>query len=411
MKLILDIAWTHITSRVRQSIVGLLGVAMGVGFSVMMAALMEGSQRDFVAQLVDALPHITVSDERRRPPVQPAQIVYDAAEISGLRTEAIRPGIKNPYAIMAGLEGWLPGKVAPSVQSKAVIRYAARDTAASVTGIDPRREGLVSKLPGQIRQGTLDNLYKASNAVIIGDKLAAKIGARVGNKIVLQSASGQALSCTVVGLYHSGISQQDESQAFTLLTTAQILAGQTSLVNALRIRVGDVMEARDIASRVEKETGYKAVSWQEANEDLLSAFQIRNFIMYTVVGAILLVASFGTYNIISTITHEKTRDIAIMKSLGFTSATVRRIFLLEALLIGIAGTVVGWGLGYVLCVGLGQVEFKSPFIDATTLPIYYTPLHYVLAGLVALSASALAGYFPARKAASVQPVDIIRGAS
>lgn len=411
MRLVLDIAVTHVVSRVRQTLVGMLGVAMGVGFSVMMASLMEGSQRDFVTQLVDSLPHITVSDERRDPPRQPAEDVYAAIQFSGLRTPVTRPGIRNPYAIMASLDGWLDGAAAPSVASRAVIRYAGRDTAANVTGIDPKREIAVSKLASQIRQGSLDSLYKSSNAIILGDKLAAKIGARVGNTIALASGTGQILSCTVVALLHSGLSQADETQAYTLIKTAQILAGQTALVNAIRIRTRDILQAREVATRIEAQTGYKSVSWQEANEDLMSAFQIRNFIMYAVVGAILLVASFGTYNIISTITHEKTRDIAILKSLGFTSATVRKIFLIESLLIGLAGTLCGWALGYVLCLMLGSVEFKSPFMDATRLPLFYTPVHYLLAGAVAMSASAIAGYLPARKAASVHPVEIIRGAS
>ncbi|MGE0698130.1 MAG: ABC transporter permease, partial [Hyphomicrobiaceae bacterium] len=181
--------------------------------------------------------------------------------------------------------------------------------------------------------------------------------------------------------------------------------------NAIRIRVKDILGARDVATRIEAQTGFKSVSWQEANEDLLSAFQIRNFIMYTVVGAILLVASFGTYNIISTITHEKTRDIAILKSLGFTEATVRTIFFVEAILIGLAGTLAGWALGFVLCLALGSLEFKSPFMDATRLPLFYTPLHYLMAGGVAMAASGIAGYLPARKAARVHPVEIIRGAS
>ena len=411
MRLVLDIAWTHVVTRLRQTLVGLLGVAMGVGFSVMMAALMEGSQRDFVTQLVDSLPHITMSDERRNPPRQPAEDAYDVVEFAGLRTPETRPGIKNPYAIIAGLEGWLAGAVAPSVQSRAVIRYAGRDTAATITGVDPKRERAVSKLATQVRGGNLDSLYKSSNAIILGDKLAAKIGARIGNTFALTSGRGDVLSCTVVALFHSGLSQADESQAYTLMKTAQILAGQTGLVNAMRIRVTDIMQAMAVASRIEAQTGYKSVSWQEANEDLLSAFQIRNFIMFTVVGAILLVASFGTYNIISTITHEKTRDIAILKSLGFTERTVRRVFLVEALLIGIAGTLVGWVLGFTLCQLLGLIEFKSPFMDATTLPIYYTPVHYVLAATVALTASAVAGYLPARKAARQHPVEIIRGAS
>ena len=101
MRLVLDIAVTHVLSRARQTLVGMMGVAMGVGFSVMMAALMEGSQRDFVSQLVDSLPHITISDERRNPPRQPAEDVYAAIQFSGISTPATRPGIRNPYAIMA----------------------------------------------------------------------------------------------------------------------------------------------------------------------------------------------------------------------------------------------------------------------------------------------------------------------
>ena len=115
---------------------------------------------------------------------------------------------------------------------------------------------------------------------------------------------------------HTGVRSVDEATAYVLLKTGQILEQQTGLVNELRIRVRDPMLAREVATRIEEETGYKSVSWQEAHEDLLSSFVIRNIIMFTVVGAILLVASFGTYNIISTITHEKARDIAIMKSLG-----------------------------------------------------------------------------------------------
>ncbi len=411
MKLILDIAWTHVVSRLRQTLVGMLGVAMGVGFSIMMAALMVGSQSDFIRQLVDSLPHITVKDERRDPSTQPVQSLYQAVAFSGLRTPVTRPGIKNPYAIVAALESQALGSVAPSVEARAVIRYAGRDTAANVTGIDPGREFHVSKLPTQIREGSLESLYSSSNAIILGDRLAATIGARVGNTITLVSGTGRSLSCTVVGLLHAGVTAIDETQAYTLIKTAQILANQTGLVNAIRIRVDRILEARTTAARVEAQTGYKTVSWQEANEDLLSAFEIRNVIMYTVVGAILLVASFGTFNIISTITHEKTRDIAILKSLGFTERMVQQIFLIEAIFIGLAGTVIGWVLGYSLSRALGSIEFKSPFVDSTSIPIDYDIAHYLIATAVALFASAIAGYLPAKKASRVHPVDIIRGAS
>ena len=118
--------------------------------------------------------------------------------------------------------------------------------------------------------------------------------------------------------------------------------------------------SREIAARIENDTGYKSVSWQEAYEDLIATFIIRNIIMYAVVGAILLVASFGTYNIISTITHEKARDIAIMKSLGLSEYTVRMIFVVEALIIGLVGALAGFVLGYLLCVGARLDQDHQP---------------------------------------------------
>ena len=411
MNLILDIAFTHVRARVRQTGFAVAGVATGVGFSIMMAALMQGSQDDFTHRLVNTLPHITVTDERRTPPKQPAEVLFNAAEIHGLTPEARRPGIKNPLAIMAALEAWVPGAVGPSVKVQAIIRYANHDIATSVIGIDPRREAKVSELPKQMRGATVNALYRATNAIIVGDRLPEKIGARIGSNITLQTSQGARISAQVVGFFHTGVRQQDEGTAYVLTKTGQILAQQTSLINEMRIRLTDPMKAREIAARVESDTGYKSVSWQEAFEDLLATFIIRNIIMFAVVGAILLVASFGTYNIISTITHEKARDIAIMKSLGLREFTVRMIFVTEALIIGLVGALAGFTLGYLLCVGLGSIEIKNPFLDSNYLPLAYSYVHYLLAGMVALVSSVAAGYAPARKAARLHPVEIIRGAT
>ena len=325
--------------------------------------------------------------------------------------EARRPGIKNPLAMMAALEAWVPGGVAPSAKVQAIIRYANHDVATTVTGIDPRRESKVSELPQQMRGATLIALYRATNAIVIGDRLSEKIGARIGANITLQTSQGARVTAQVVGFFHTGVRQQDESTAYVLTKTGQILAQQTGLINELHIRLADALQAREIAARVERDTGYKSVSWQEAYEDLLSTFIIRNIIMYAVVGAILLVASFGTYNIISTITHEKSRDIAIMKSLGLREFTVRMIFVTEALIIGLIGGLAGFALGYLLCVGLGSIRITNPFIDSNYLPLAYTYVHYLMAGMVALVSSVIAGYQPARKAARGNPVEIIRGAT
>ena len=189
-----------------------------------------------------------------------------------------------------------------------------------------------------------------------------KIGARVNSNVTLTSAEGAAMSASVVGTFHSGFRITDETTGYVLLKTAQILEMQTGIVNEIRVRTRDPMEARLISERIGEQTGYKSISWQEAQEDLLSAITLRNVLMYTIVGAILLVASFGTYNIISTITHEKTRDIAILKSLGFRNKTIRSIFIVEAMLVGLVGAMLGWVFGYLLTRGLASLEFKTPFL-------------------------------------------------
>jgi lipoprotein-releasing system permease protein len=305
----------------------------------------------------------------------------------------------------------VPGALTPSVQSKAVLRFAGRNLTISIIGIDPHTEAEVSNLAAHMRQGSLQSLYRASNAILLGDRLAGKIGARVNSNITLTSAEGVNLSATVVGTFHSGFRMTDETTGYVLLKTAQILEKQTGVINEIRVRTRDPMEARLIGERIGEQTGYRSISWQEAQEDLLSAITLRNVLMYIIVGAILLVASFGTYNIISTITHEKTRDIAILKSLGFRDRTVRTIFLLEALLVGLVGAALGWILGYLLTRGLAALEFKTPFSDYNHLPVIYSATHYLMATAVALLSSLVAGYFPARAAARLHPVDIIRGAT
>jgi lipoprotein-releasing system permease protein len=411
VKLILTIAWTHVRRRARQTLVAIAGVTTGVGFSIMMAAMMEGSQDDFIKTLVDALPHISVTDELREPTPQPANIVFRAAEFHGLTPAVRRPGIKNPMATIASLQSWVPGALTASVQSKAVLRFAGRNLTISVIGIDPRTEGGVSNLLTHIRQGTLASLYRSSNAILLGDRLADKIGARVNSSITLASAEGATMTANVVGTFHSGFRVTDETSGYVLLKTAQILERQTGVVNEIRVRTRDPMEARLISERIGEQTGYRSISWQEAQEDLLAAITLRNVLMYTIVGAILLVASFGTYNIISTITHEKTRDIAILKSLGFKTVTIRSIFIIEAMLVGLVGAILGWVFGYLLTLGLASLEFKTPFSDYNHLPVLYSPKHYLLATGVALLSSLVAGFFPARAAARLHPVDIIRGAT
>ena len=415
MRLLLDLAVTHIIGRGRQTLVAILGTALGVGFSIAMAALMQGGEDDFVAQLIDTMPHVQITDERRTAARQPAEDEFDAVAIAGLRPRDDRRGILNPTAAVAALSGWIPGRMSKSLKTQGVVRYAGQDIGISIFGVEPRQEARVSSIAQDFRQGSFDSLIAGGNNIVVGDSLAKRLGADLGTTVTLVSATGQSRAVKIVGLFHTGVTARDEGEGYVLLKIAQILSERPNAINEIRLNLDNPNAAPGVAKRAEALIGYKAVAWQEANESLLQAFVIRNIIMYTVVGAILLVAGFGIFNIVSTITHEKARDIAILKSLGFEARDMRRLFLLEGLTLGLAGSLAGWLLGFALCFGLSQVELHisggTVGREITKLPLTWSPWHYLIAAGFALAAAGIAGYLPARQAAKLNPVDIIRGAT
>jgi lipoprotein-releasing system permease protein len=412
MSLTLSIALTHIGGRLRQSVVSVLGVMLGVGFSIAMAALMQGSQDDFIATLVDAIPHVEVSDDRREAAPPPAAERFGAVNVIGARPDDDTRGLRNPVRLEAMLESWLPGRMAASLSGQAVLRYGGRDVALAVTGVDPATYLRVSTIGGDMREGSFTELAANLNGIVVGDGVTEKLGARLGDTVAVSTSAGAVRRLKIVGNFHTGVTQADEATGYTVLKTAQVLFARPNVINRLAIRLDDVNAAREVAARVERMTGYRATSWQEANESLMEVLVVRNIIMYTVVGAILLVAGFGIFTIVSTIVHEKARDIAILKSLGFQQRDIRRIFLAEGLAIGAAGSLLGSALGYALCVLLGSLTFEvKTNVELTSLPLAYSPLHYLIACGFALFSAGIAGYVPARKAAALNPVEIIRGAS
>ncbi|WP_306149860.1 MULTISPECIES: ABC transporter permease [unclassified Roseibium] len=412
MILQLRIAATHVRNRLRQTVVSTLGVALGVGFSIAMAALMEGSQHDFMATLIDAIPHVEIKDDKRTPTAQPASSVYDAVAFRGLRPLEDLRGIRNPTEALASLRDWVDGDIAQRLTGQAVLRYSGQDIGMTLIGVRPKQELLVSNIGEDIREGAFEDLGTTSNGLVLGDKAAERLGADLGDTVTLTSANGVAKRFKIVGLFHTGITTSDESLAYAPLKAVQILLEKPDIINAITIRLRNIDEAVAVAARAERQLGYKSISWEEANEGLMEAFFVRNVIMFTAVGGILLVAGFGIYNIISTIVHEKARDIAILKSLGFPEPDIQQIFVLEGLVIGVLGALVGSALGFGLSSYLATIKFEvTTDIEMTRLPIYFSHVHYMIASGLALLSAGIAGFVPARKAAALNPVDIIRGAT
>lgn len=414
MRIELGVAVTHLTSRRRQTLVSLTGVVLGVGFFLAVSSLMRGSEKDFISRLIDNSPHITVSDEYRAPAVQPAELRWPGAavQISHVKPQSETRGIRGYRDKLALVEA-LPGvRAAPVLVGSAVLTFAGRLQAVTLSGIVPAKMKGVSTIEQKMVEGSLDALAANPNGIIIGKTLADRFSLRLGSTLSVVAPSGVSRAMKVVGIFRTGIAAYDEEQTFTLLKRAQSLLDRPNRANRFVIQLADPYAARDVALHIEAALGYKSVSWVEASEDILSVLLVRNIIMYSVVSAILVVASFGIYNTISTIVMEKTRDIAILKSMGFHAHDVRNIFLFEGLIVGLIGSALGVGIGVGLMRVLAAFTFKLPGVtEPIHLPIWWGAEQYLLAAAFALGSCLAAAYLPARKAGRVHPVDILRGAT
>jgi lipoprotein-releasing system permease protein len=231
-----------------------------------------------------------------------------------------------------------------------------------------------------------------------------------GDNITVTAPTGQIHTFKIQGIFRTGRASYDEGNAFITIKRMQALLNRTNRANTIIIKLPNPYQAREFSQVLESKIGYKSVSWQESSEDLMSTLSIRNIIMYTVVSAVLIVAAFGIYNVISIVVMEKHRDIAILKSMGFHARDIRRIFVIQGTLLGLAGNMLGIPFGMLLMYILMQVSIKPPgSTDVIQLPLDWSFLQFVIAAVFAMLAATMAALLPARKAAQVQPVDILRG--
>lgn len=414
MRLLLDLARGMLSRRRRQTVVSVAGVALGVAFFIAIAALMRGFQTYFVAQIIDVAPHVTIKDELRTPAPQAVELAHPAGAVavSGVKPRDRVRGIRAAGDKLAALEAMEGVAAAPILTGQALLRYGARDVSATILGIDPARQVRVSNIGEDVTAGRLEDLRATANGVVLGHGLAERLGAGLGDTVVAVSPRGVTMPMKIVGLYRTGIVALDQSQGYALLKVNQVLQDRPNVVNQIQLRLADVTRAEPLARAIEARFGDRTESWEEQNANFLTVFVIQNAIMYSVTGAILLVAAFGIYNVVSTVVFEKTRDIAILKSLGFTEGDLLRVFLIQGLAVGLLGAALGCALGAAMIEGLAQVRFavdtpagNDRFIMARDWRIY------AAASLFALVSAGVAAVIPARRAARLDPVQVVRGAA
>ena len=427
MRFELFIAARYLRAKRRQAVVGVItlisviGVAAGVASLIIALAITNGMRRDMQEKLVGSTSHVML-----------------------MRTAG--DGIKDWRPLVERLRT-LPHvtAAAPGLYGQVLISKGARAGDGLVEGIIPADQRTVSDMLQQVKQGSAAALEpvtlppvsgsrpgapgseaessaaQALPPIVIGQDMAETLGAEVGDKVMVTSPQGELtpfgivpkyVGYRVAGIFKSGFYQYDSSYAFIRLADAQKLFSEPDLISAVSFKVDDMYQAAAIGGEIEQAAGkgFETTNWMEQNRPLFRALRLEQVVTFIILALIVCVAALNILIALTMMVMEKTRDIAVLMSFGVRVDQVRRIFLLQGLLISVIGTAVGLVVGYGVSWFGGHYHFP---LNAEVYSIDYLPfaprvVDALIVAAVSLGVSLIATLYPSSSAAKVLPAEALR---
>jgi lipoprotein-releasing system permease protein len=414
--IILSIAKTHLLSRLKQSVIASLGVTFGIGMFIAMVSFMTGVNAFLEDMILDNTAHIHIYNEASTSKKSVLDLAKDPENnfnmVWNTKPKDVRQNIKDGLQILRivrsnpKVEG-----ASPLLTSQVFYNYGSTPINGSISGVDILEQDKLFNLSGKLIAGEIKGLLSINNGIIIGSGLAKKLEVGVNDHVNITTPRGTQMRLIIVGIYSTGIAAMDNTMSYSTLKTSQrILEKNNDYITDINIKLKNIDDAAELAKTYTAQFEAKADDWITTNAEILVSFTMRNTITYAVSIALLIVAAFGIYNILTMMIYEKMNDIAILKATGFTGSDVLKIFLSEALIIGIVGGISGLIFGFFIAYGISKIPFNSTqVITLTHMPVNFDIEYYIFGMLFALITTALAGFLPSRRAAKVDPVAIIRG--
>jgi lipoprotein-releasing system permease protein len=414
MRFELYIAIRYLRAKRRQAVVGLVtlisvaGVAAGVAALVVALAITNGMQRDFQDRLLGSTSHVTLMRVKN----------------DGIHNwEPLLERVRHLPHVMAA---------APGMYEQVMVSNGPRAGFALLKAIIPAQERTVSDLLGMITAGSaadlapgessLDSADAALPPLVIGNELAETLGVSVGDSVMATSPQGELTPLGVIpsyrkfrvaGIFHSGFYQYDSATGFLRLSDAQKLFSEPDVITVINFKIDDLYKAEAVGREIEQAAGkgFQTSNWMDENRELFTALALEKTVTFIIIGLIVLVAALNILIALTMMVMEKTRDIAVLMSFGVLPGQVRRIFLMQGLLISLLGTAAGLVLGYVASWAGGHYHFihlSAAVYNIDTLPFAPSWRDGVLVALVSIGVSLLATVYPSSTAASILPAEALR---
>ncbi len=403
----LFVAIRYLLARRKQAFISLisfistLGVMVGVMALLIALALMTGLQGELRDRIVGSSAHIYVH------------------KIGGAGYENYQEDLQKLKSVPRVVGA------APAILGQGMISGSTQTGFVTIKGIIPALEGEVTEIEKAMQAGSLEALQPVEGeppGIVIGRELATKIGAFVGDTVLLMTPEGSVLSpmgmvprerpFRVVGLFSLGLFQFDEGYAFVHLDAAKRLLGR-STPDLIELRVDDMFQAAAIADTIPERLGsaYMPQDWTDLNQSLFSALSLEKLAISITIGLIVMVAALNIVASLVLLVMEKSRDIAILKTMGSSAQSIRRIFMLQGLVIGLVGTTLGAVFGWIVIYVADR--YKLVHVPLDVYQISYVPFRLELEDFVIVVLSAIvicfvATIYPSRQAAKLDPAQALR---
>lgn len=413
------IALRQLSGRKRQTILTILGISIGSMVLLVTLGIAAGLGVMVSEKLIEVSAQITIKGEKVQYPNSidllgndSTRIRLDALSVKSVPRERIEI---RPYLQVLDNVDRIPliDDASPFVIARTIAQRGTLSRPIETRGIIPKREAGIGSFVNFLKGGTIEELSASSDAIILGEGIARRIKAHLGDIIQVISSSGAIFNLKIVAFYRSGLASVDDNRAFVNLRIAQTMEGMPiNSVSGIGIHTKDLERLNEVKEAIMSRTGYKAETWEETNANLISFSRTQRYTTFILSVFTFIVAGFGISTVLVTIVLQKRRDIAVMKSFGFSRTSISKIFILEGVMLGIIGTIVGIILGYYAATAVKAIRFEpnqAGLIRNDRINVILSATSYILVISFSILMAIVASIGPARRASKLKPVDILRG--